>query len=174
MLIWLLASHLHTSLNFFQSQRMTTLRTMWGFWPTGGEVFWHVNPNSCVMSIELKAPGPGSDPWQSWRVAATLGPLQHGLLGAHCATFQPQVLLKHFLPKPSPTSVSPNMSKRARGLKRCIKRGLPETFSSWPQLKWLHCKEDIWSRSQKIVEEEVMLLSEAMKLYSYCLLVLYI
>lgn len=51
-------------------------------------------PKSGTASLGLKAPGSGADPWQSWRVAATLGPRLHGLLGAK---FQPKVFHKHFL-----------------------------------------------------------------------------
>lgn len=73
--------------------------------------------------MELKGSGSGSDPWQSWRVAATLGPLQRGLLGARRATFQPEALPKHFLRVTIAYSCLPDEreEQRAGGLKDALR-----------------------------------------------------
>lgn len=59
-------------------------------------------PKPRTASLGLKAPGSGGDPWQSRRVAATLGPRLLGLLGANSSLKSPTSISSK---KPSLTSV---------------------------------------------------------------------
>lgn len=85
-LIWHSGSRLHTSSPVSYGPR--------GRWSASKPLKYSdtQTPKSRIGSLGLKAPGSGGDPWQSRRVAATLGPRLHGLLGANSTVFH-----KHFL-----------------------------------------------------------------------------
>lgn len=77
---------------------------------------WVPNHSQRVWSwrVRARAVTPGNHGvWQPhW------GLCRHGLLGAHCTAFQPEVLPKHFLHKPSLTSVcQTNVAKEPEDLR---------------------------------------------------------
>ena len=152
MLIWRLAFVLHTSLSFLRSLRRMGGETMRGAGQRAEKYSDTWTPNHAQPAWRMKGPGLGGDPWQSRRVAATLGARCSAAFRERTTPHSSQKSPRAFPPQAIAYFCLPDeRSQRAAGLKGAL-RGLSRKPSVL-DLSWndYTVRKIFCSWSQKIV-----------------------